>query len=309
EKAEAGGAEVAGVTARRLWVSAGEPSTRDPVGTARALERIKGRACWFHVSDWFSAALSNDGSHERMLIGCEPVWVPSRWEDKLKGHASVRLQIRRAKKKGVVCEETRDLTGLAECQANWLKGHPLPPLSFLTEPSDLDNITERRIFKATRAGRVEGFLVAAPVPAIRGWLVEQIARMPDAPNGTTEALIDAAMRTFADERANMLTLGLAPLSPRCGMAPPSSRAVGRLMRWSRAHGKRFYNFDGVEHFKAKLRPDEWRPVYAVVPGKWSVRDLAAVLEAFTKRRPAAALAEMIGPAIVQEAMWIFRGRR
>jgi phosphatidylglycerol lysyltransferase len=37
-----------------------------------------------------------------------------------------------------------------------------------------------------------------------------------------------------------------------------------MFGWARAHGRRFYNFDGLDRFKAKLHPDAWLPVFAVV---------------------------------------------
>ena len=33
-----------------------------------------------------------------------------------------------------------------------------------------------------------------------------------------------------------------------------------LSKWVRAHGKRFYNFEGLEAFKSKFRPDGWEPI-------------------------------------------------
>ena len=32
-----------------------------------------------------------------------------------------------------------------------------------------------------------------------------------------------------------------------------------------AHGRRFYNFRGLEAFKASLEPMRWEPVYAIAP--------------------------------------------
>ena len=36
------------------------------------------------------------------------------------------------------------------------------------------------------------------------------------------------------------------------------------LAWLRAHGRRFYNFEGLRAFKAKLAPAGWDPVYALL---------------------------------------------
>ena len=97
-------------------------------------------------------------------------------------------------------------------------------------------------------------LVAVPVYDRDGWFFEDILRVPDAPNGTAELLIDAAMREVAESGSRFVTLGLAPL------AVPDRWA--RTARWLM---RGFYNFDGVRAFKAKLRPDRWTPIYLAWP--------------------------------------------
>ena len=73
--------------------------------------------------------------------------------------------------------------------------------------------------------------------------------------------MDAALRTFAEEGADYVTLGLAPLSRRAGV--PDERpfpGLRLILAWIRAHGRRFYNFDGLDAFKAKFKPDAWEPL-------------------------------------------------
>lgn len=95
------------------------------------------------------------------------------------------------------------------------------------------------------------------------------------------------MRSFAADGAREATLGLSPLSqngsPGQGFGPG---AVGRVLRLMRARGNAYCNFKGIEQFKAKLRPDEWRPTYAVIPGEWTLGDLGSLVEAFTGKTPA-----------------------
>ena len=291
---------VAGVTVRNAWVSCGEPTSPDPTKTARQVEAQGGRVCWFSVGEKFAADLCSDGSHSAILVGSQPVWRPKRWAGMVDRHRSLRAQLRSARKRGVTVIETRSTDGLQECLVSWLNKHALPPMKFLAAPTDLQNMDGRRVFVAQLCGNVVGFLVAAPIPATRGWLVEQIARRPVAPNGTSELLIDLAMRSFAAEDSVEATLGLSPLS---NLGAPGHGfghgAVGSALRLMRTRGRRLYNFEGVESFKAKLRPDEWRAVFAVVPGRWTLADLGSIVQAFTGQHPVRAAPSILVSAIAK----------
>jgi phosphatidylglycerol lysyltransferase len=103
-------------------------------------------------------------------------------------------------------------------------------------------------------------------------------------------------------------MGMVPLSTRASQAenPAWFRA---LAGWARAHGRRFYNFDGLESFKAKFKPDSWEPIYAVSnQPRVGLRMLLGVLGAFTRVHPVWALALGVGRAVAQEAKWLVRGR-
>ena len=159
---------------------------------------------------------------------------------------------------------------------------------------------------------VIAFLVATPIPARNGWLIEQWPRVPAAPNGTTNLLVDAAMRALAASGASYVTLGLAPLSARTG-EPGSGQALWlRLtLRWIRAHGRRFYNFRGLDAFKASLQPREWEPIYAITRGeRVSARAMWAIAGVFGGGSPARLIARAVVMAISREASaaasWVAR---
>ena len=89
----------------------------------------------------------------------------------------------------------------------------------------------------------------------------------------------------------MITLGLSPLSRRGDATESALRsdkggadhgvggdehatadvergrgaAVARVIfAWTRAHGRRFYDFEGLDSFKAKFRPSSWEGVHLVL---------------------------------------------
>jgi phosphatidylglycerol lysyltransferase len=135
-------------------------------------------------------------------------------------------------------------------------------------------------------------------------MVEWIIQGRAAPNGTASALIDAAFRTLSQEGATWATLGLAALSstaPTSATAPP---LVARaLLAWTRAHARRFYNFEGLERFKAKFQPTEWEPI-RLYTDQTTIRlsTLYALADAFAgERSPVGLVSRAIANAAHHEA--------
>ena len=233
----------------------------------------------------------------------------------MRRHRSLRAQLNRARNKGVtvVAAPVRPVpyrADLERCVDEWLAARPLPPMHFLVEPDTLGGVlADRRLYVAVRAGRPVAFLVASPVPLRNGFLIEQIVRGASTPNGVAELLIDAAMRDLADHGATHVTQGLVALSTfaRAAMAdnPLWFRA---LATWARAHGRRFYNFAGLEAFRAKREPDRWEVVYAIAnERRFSPTTLHAVAHAFCRGSPALAVARALGKALRQETRWLLKG--
>lgn len=266
--------------------------------------------CYFGAADRLRNALVSLPAHTAIPIGAQPGWRPERWLDILKRHRSLRAQLNRARNKGVAVTEwgpaqATSNAALQRCFEEWSATHAGFSLHFLTEPVALDRLADRRVFVAEREGLPVGFLVATPVPERKGWLVEQIVRGADAPNGTAELLIDGLMRTMAGEGSAFVTLGLAPLSRRGGVAPARRLWLRLLLAWVRAHGARFYNFEGLDAFKAKFQPDQWETVYAISnEPRFSARTLYAVAAAFTEGAPLLAVAGAIASAVRQEWRWL-----
>lgn len=264
--------------------------------------------CYFMAeSRW----LQFDGGRPAALVGAQPVWPAVEWEATVARHESLRAQLNRARNKDVTVERwspTRLLAGepgsaaLRTCLQRWTDAHGLPPLGFLTSTDpvpasalrDFAGLRDRRLFVALRRGEPIGYLLACPVPLRGGWLFEQVVRDPSAPNGSAELLIDFAARDLAGIGANRLTLGLSPLS-RLHRPETARRTVEpawqRLMfGWAYAHGRRFYDFAGLEAFKEKFWPPIWEPLYLIGSERHiGLRMLYAVASAFTAGRPLSAL--------------------
>ena len=268
------------------------------------------RVCYFGAAERLRSALLALPAHSALPVGAQPGWRPEHWEEILKRHRSLRAQLNRARNKAIVVTEWEAARAasdadLQRCFEEWTATHAGFSLHFLTEPVALNSLADRRVFVAERDGVPAGFLVAAPIPERRGWLVEQIVRGSTAPNGTAELLIDGLMRAVAAERSDFVTLGLAPLSRRGGVAPARRLWLRLLLAWVRAHGTRFYNFEGLDAFKGKFQPDFWEPIYAISnEPRFSVRTLYGIAAAFTEGAPLTAITRALFAAVRQEWRWI-----
>ncbi|MCC6848650.1 MAG: DUF2156 domain-containing protein [Deltaproteobacteria bacterium] len=290
---------VAGYAAfARVWIIAGAPVCVPErlAAVARELEddaHARGaRVVFFGAGSRLEQAYAGRSDHSLVRIGAQPSWEPSAWAEIVRHKSSLRAQLNRARNKGVeVCEWSPERAARSEALRSvlreWLDTRGLPPLHFLVTPDLLDTLGDRRIFVAERGDDVVGFLVATAIPAREGWLVEQWPRRRAAPNGTTHLLIDAAMRAFDDAGARYATLGLSPLSEQAGVIFDGQPAWLRLaLHWIRAHGRRFYNFRGLEAFKASAQPMIWEPIFAIAPGhRLTPFTLRAIAGAFSDGSP------------------------
>lgn len=213
-------------------------------------------------------------------IGEQPAWDPGAWGEVLARSRSLREQLRRARARGVSVRRlapgeiaagpTR--AAVEALVRRWLATRRMAPMGFLVEVHLFSFLAERRLFVAERAGRVVALLAAVPIYARDGFLFEDLIRDPAAPNGTSELLIDCAMREAACEGSSYVTLGLAPLAGVSGWLAGVKRVSRRL-----------YDFEGLAAFKARLRPQAWEPVYLAHPRRErGVRAVADSLTAFAR---------------------------
>jgi phosphatidylglycerol lysyltransferase len=245
------------------------------------------RVVYFGLPVSAAEALDPAGRRGRWHAGDLPVFHLARWRDESTMPPAIRSQARRARNSGVTVRRLPaapgpgDPTGpaLRACLRSWLSEKPLPPMRFVTSPFLFDPWPEQGVFVAERRGNVEGFLVPSLslFPGI--WRVDAVARTALAPNGCAELLVAEAFRHAGENGHERATLGLAPLSRRAAVRP--AHWMDRLAEIVREAGVPGYSFEGLEAFKAKFRPDEWRPLYCVSGGgRLALRDMTAVARAF-----------------------------
>lgn len=298
---------VAYVDTGAAWVAAGAPVA--PASELAAVARDFGRAArerrrrvvFFATEQRFAA----DAALRHLLIGQQPVWNPTEWPVTVRSAPALREQLRRARAKGVriASVEVAQVTApdaplrlaIEQLIQRWAGVKPLPQMGFLVKVDPFDFAEERRMWVAWQGSDLVGFAAVVPVYARRGWFIEDLIRAPRAPNGTTESLVDAAMRAATADGSEYLTLGLSPLAGGVTLA----------LHWARRAGSALYDFDGLWFFKAKFRPRHWVPIYLSYPcGQSAFSALHDSLVAFARRGLAGYGLETLlrGPSLVLRAL-------
>jgi phosphatidylglycerol lysyltransferase len=284
-----GDAVVAYSDSAGCWLAAGAPICSDERLAEVALEFAADarehdrKAAFFGAADRLVEAL-RDTSFDWLQVGTQPWWDPRAWP------AEPSSQVRRASRKGVRARpvpssELQHIRPAAEAViARWLERHAMAEMEFMVDVEPFEHAHERRYFVAEKDGHLKGLLVAVPIYARSGWFFEDLIVDRDAPNGTSDALIDTAMRALGADGAPYVTLGLVALA---GLAPETGRRHP-LLRLLLLHGYRslnwLYGFRGLHAFRARLNPQGWEPVYLAAPGRVTPWTVVAVLQAFAGGR-------------------------
>ena len=296
-----GGVAAAYVDTGSSWVAVGLPfapeaEVPEVCRAFAAAARAAGRRVV-----WFGAERVLEGC-PALRVGALPEWRPADWTGTLRGHRRLREQLRRARAAGVTVAPVspeavvpgRPLRAEIDAvAAAWLARRHLEPMQFLVTLDLWREPAAHRYFVASRHECVVGFLSLVPIPARAGWLFQHLLRAADAPNGTSEILIDRAMRALCDEGATLATLGLCPLRAD----PASPRDPGALTIWLRLAGflgRGLYDFRGLRAFKERLHPGSWRDVWLLVPpGGSRLLAVLDVLRAFAGGRLLAFVARSV----------------
>jgi phosphatidylglycerol lysyltransferase len=273
--------------------------------------------CYVCAEERLRSLFEHSPSHATVTLGAQPVWHPQAWPDLIQRQASLRSQLNRCRNKAVSVEPlapeyAAKHRGIRKILGEWLAARRLPPMHFLVEPDVLNEAnSERVILVAKREGVPVAYLVACPIAARKGYLVELLARARAAPNGTSELLIDGAMRRFAGAGISRVTLGLVALAHAAESGIRRNPFWLRTaMQFARLHANRFYNFRGLEQFRVKLAPCGWEPVYAISNEKrFSPRALYSIGAAFAGISPWLAIGTGVVKAVQQEVFGNVSWRR
>ena len=285
----------------KVWLVAGEPlaSANGQAALAdRFLQaaRAEGRTVGFlPVTERFAKNSSELGLRA-IKIGAAPYFDLATWAPRGDRAKKVRAGINQAFRAGIRVTKVNDIDEAlrreTECLwKSWLTSRRSPTRFGWLFAVDLFRHSERKRYFAARDqdGKLVGFLAASPIPARQGWYLEDVLRLPNAPNGTTDLLIVEALKSLKRDGAKLATLGTAPMAMEGSSASlvHCSRRLSQMTRLLASLSSIFYNFDGVRHFKAKFAPSWWESEYVLVPQNITgpPRILSAFLQAIIPAGP------------------------
>jgi len=284
----------------RTLVANGDPlcSPEDAQAVLAALAASvapKDRVALVLASDWLVPSLRRLG-YGVLQVGSDPVFDLARWAPRGRRAKTVRNAVHRAQRASVEVSAYRPGTPLGgparqavrACLAAWLRSRRSLRMRFLADVKPFAHAEERYYFLAWHQGQLAGFATCSPLYARNGWYVEDIVRRPDAPYGTTDMLVTTALGTLRDDGAALATLGIAPFT---GLRRARSERWPDLLLLAITRlSAPFYNFDGIQRYKAKFAPSWWEPVYvAYWPNRLTIGLAYDILNVF----PPAGLRNML----------------
>ena len=242
--------------------------------------------CLFmQINEATASALRNLG-HYVTPVGVENDIDTATFSLSGKKKADLRHYKNRAQAGGVSVAEAQDSVALRTvlrpiCDAwlplkSWI-GHEL---EFLARPFVDEPEWGTRIFTGQIGERYIAFIVVDPIyhgGIIAGYTVSILRHLPDAPEGSVDAIILEVIRQCASEGISRVSLGVSPfyeiesLARTWGYgALPVYGLYLALRRW----GNPIYHFKGLSFHKSRYRAQE-TPVFTAAPGPVSLWPLYA----------------------------------
>jgi lysylphosphatidylglycerol synthetase-like protein (DUF2156 family) len=259
-----------------VWLAAGDPlaSADEKTELARqfaAHAKKHNRIVAFVPSSAEFAGRLAPRDFAATKVGAAPYFDLKTWNPRGDPAKKLRAGINQARRAGVTVEavdEEIDDTLKQETAAlclRWLEGRRAgTTFGWLVALNPFLHTQHKKYFAARMDGKLVGFLAASPIPARKGWYVEDVLRQPDAPQGTATLLVYEALQSLKKEGAALATLGTSPLASQgANDIPTENRMAARVLELASTRLGSFYNFEGLRRFKGKFVPTWWESEYAL----------------------------------------------
>jgi phosphatidylglycerol lysyltransferase len=202
--------------------------------------------------------------------GAAPYFDLQTWNPRGDSAKKLRAGVNQARRAGVEIEVATDIAESFKREAvelcmHWLGSRPsATTFGWLVALDPLMHSEYKKYFAARANGKLVGFLAASPIPARKGWYLEDVISEPDAPQGTATLLVVEALNRLKEEGAALATLGTAPLATDGrNDVVTEHRVVARALDMASRRLGNFYNFEGLRRFKGKFVPSWWESEYAL----------------------------------------------
>jgi phosphatidylglycerol lysyltransferase len=224
----------------------------------RFIREVGRRVCLVAVNEATTRAALAAG-FSALKIGEEPwfdltTWHPPRGDPGKK----YRWAVNHARRLGLEVTEEWRADEIEEVVARWRAALRRPEPDGLMRTAPLDHADAKRIFVARRNGAAEAVLACARLPAIDGWYLEDLVRIPEAVNGATELLVADALTRLGGRSA---AFALAPMRGLDRQLDPRARWLGHLLGLTIRGFDRRYGFRAIARYEGRFLPTEWRSRY------------------------------------------------
>jgi len=258
-----------------VWLAAGEPlaSSEDKRELAcrfAAHARRQNRVVAFVPTTAAFAQMVSDRRFSAVKVGAAPYFDLKTWNPRGDSAKKLRAGINQARRAGVSVQLLTEFDEslkqeIAQLCLRWL-GHRRAATSFgwLVALDPFRHAEHKKYFAASANGKMVGFLAASPIPARKGWYLEDVLREPNAPPGTATLLVFEALQELKRQGAELATLGTSPLATDGAKdIPTEHRVVARALQIASNRFSRLYNFEGLRRFKGKFVPSWWESEYVL----------------------------------------------
>jgi lysylphosphatidylglycerol synthetase-like protein (DUF2156 family) len=258
-----------------VWLCGGDPSCAPvdivPLTAAfrHAAQRERMMIAFLPATPRATNLLVDRLGFDHVKVGEDNFYDFQTWSTRGQKMKHIRANINRATREGVSVRRclpeaiTEDIRAqVAALIDRWLTTRGMAALSFLLGIHPFERMEDRRLFLAWHGEKVVGFLACSPIPARKGWYLEDIIRDDDAPVGVTELLFAETVAALRDEGAECGTLGMAALAS-CGPGdqPSSHQLAGWMFDQMYTRLNNFYHFQSLRFYKEKFGPSFTEPTY------------------------------------------------
>jgi lysylphosphatidylglycerol synthetase-like protein (DUF2156 family) len=260
----------------RVWLAAGDPLAplEDMAELARQFTlfaRGKNRVVAFVPSSAEFARMVVPHDLTAVKVGAAPYFDLQTWNPRGDSAKKIRAGVNQAQRAGVAVEMVPDAVDellkkeTAQLCMSWLGARrSATTFGWLIALDPFLHSEYKKYFAARVNGKLVGFLSASPIPARKGWYLEDVLREPDAPQGTSTLLVVEALAKLKAEGAALATLGTSPLATDGPDGVPTEHhVVARALELAARRLGGFYNFEGLRRFKGKFAPSWWESEYAL----------------------------------------------
>jgi lysylphosphatidylglycerol synthetase-like protein (DUF2156 family) len=194
----------------------------------------------------------------------------------------VRRKVRHAEKEGVLVQEYHPLdlqleSEIEQVAVAWLKGRTGPQI-YISHVRLFEDRLGKRWFYAKQNEKIVGILLLSQLHAHQGWLLNRLMVTPDAPNGTPESLVVAALDALAAEGCHYVTVGVVP-GDELGEISGLGRLATALTRKGYKIASHFFRLNSRRKFWEKFHPQSEPSYLLFSQAHIKVRDVLGLLKA------------------------------